>query len=64
MNPYISGFLTAIVYCTTSHLLPKKLTGWKRFTISFVVTVAICCLIRFTFDWFTNNQNKFIKIYL
>ena len=40
-NPYISGALTAIIYLTAYHFLPKKLKSWKRYVIAFVITVPI-----------------------
>lgn len=59
LNPYISGAITAIVYLSTCHLLPKKITGIKRIVIAIGVAVSVLLIIRliidFLFGWIMSS---------
>lgn len=52
MNPYIQGFITAIVYIACIHFLPKKIAGITRYVVAIAITVAIASFIQLIIDLF------------
>lgn len=55
-RPYITGAVSAFVYLTILHFLPKKLKVWMRTIIAIVMTVALTCLIHLIHDYFTEGD--------
>lgn len=53
LNPYIQGAITAIVYLSTDHFLPKNIKGFKRGIIAIAIAVAISLFIQFIIDCIT-----------
>lgn len=56
MDPFITGLISAFSYSTAYHFIPKKLTGWKRQIISFIVALVVCIIVQFIIEYFTNKS--------
>lgn len=50
LNPYVSGAITAVVYLSSYHLLPKKITGIKRGVTAIGIAVVISLVIQGIID--------------
>ena len=51
-RPYIIGAISALVYLTVEHFLPKKLKSWMRAVIAIAVTIVFHLIL----DYFTNGN--------
>lgn len=50
LSPFIKGAITAFIFCTAYHFLPKKIQGIKRYAIAIIITVLIRLLILYIID--------------
>ena len=50
----IDGIMSAVAYGATEHFLTRKIKGFQRILICFVVAVGICCTTRFVIDSISN----------
>lgn len=50
LNPYVQGFMTAVVYLTSVHFLPKRIRGNKRYAVAIPVAVVVSLLVQLLID--------------